>query len=113
VDVKKIIETPNDAHAGELETSTALAVRPELVYMKRVKKSVPRFSSRYLDFSTSRSVEWYTQTEKISKSGVLGDPTKASREKGEKLWHMVVEHLAAFVDDLRNLNIEEIHEKRY
>jgi creatinine amidohydrolase/Fe(II)-dependent formamide hydrolase-like protein len=113
VDVKKIIETPNDAHAGELETSTALAVRPELVYMKRAKKSVPRFSSKYLNFSTSRSVEWYTQTEKISRNGVLGDPTKATREKGEKLWRLMVEHLARFVDDLKDLNPEEIHEKRY
>jgi mycofactocin system creatininase family protein len=113
VDVKKIIETPNDAHAGEMETSTALAVRPELVYMKRVKKAVPKFTSRYLNFSTSRSVEWYTQTEKISRSGVLGDPTKATPEKGEKLWGIMVEHLIRFVDDLRNLDIDEIHEKRY
>ena len=113
VDVKKIIETPNDAHAGEMETSTALAVRPELVYMKKIKKSVPKFSSRYLNFSTSRSVEWYTQTEKISRSGILGDPTKASSEKGENLWRIMVEHLTRFVDDLRNLNLEEIHEKRY
>jgi len=113
VDVKKIIETQNDAHAGEMETSTALAARPELVYMKRAKKSVPRFSSRYLNFSTSRSVEWYTQTEKISRSGVLGDPTKATAEKGEKLWRIMVEHLTHFVDDLRNLSLEEIHEKRY
>jgi creatinine amidohydrolase/Fe(II)-dependent formamide hydrolase-like protein len=113
VDVNKIIETPNDAHAGELETSTALAARPELVYMNRAKKSVPRFSSRYLNFSTSRSVEWYTQTEKISRNGVLGDPTKATPEKGEKLWHIMVEHLVRFVDDLRNLDLDEIHERRY
>jgi creatinine amidohydrolase/Fe(II)-dependent formamide hydrolase-like protein len=113
VDVKKIIETPNDAHAGEMETSTALAVRPELVYMKKVKKAVPRFTSRYLNFSTSRSVEWYTQTEKISRSGVLGDPTKATSEKGERLWQIMVEHLIRLVDDLRKLDLEEIHEKRY
>jgi len=113
VDVQKIIETPNDAHAGEMETSTALAVRPELVDMKKAKKSIPRFSSRYLNFSTSRSVEWYTQTEKISRSGILGDPTKATREKGERLWHIMIEHLVRFVDDLRYLNMDEIHEKRY
>jgi creatinine amidohydrolase/Fe(II)-dependent formamide hydrolase-like protein len=113
VDVRKIIETPNDAHAGELETSTALAARPELVRMHKARKSVPRFSSRYLNFSTSRSVEWYTQTEKISRSGVLGDPTKANREKGERLWKIMVEHLVSFVDDLRNLTLDEIYERKY
>jgi creatinine amidohydrolase/Fe(II)-dependent formamide hydrolase-like protein len=113
VDVKKIVETLNDAHAGEIETSTALAARPYLVRMEKAKKSVPRFSSRYLNFSTSRSVEWYTQTEKISRSGVLGDPTRASKEKGERLWQIMVEHLVRFVTDLKELTLEEIYEKRY
>jgi mycofactocin system creatininase family protein len=113
VDVEKIIETPNDAHAGEMETSTALAVRPDRVDMKKAKKSIPRFSSKYLNFSSSRSVEWYTQTEKISKNGILGDPTKATREKGERLWHIMTEHLVRFVNDLRILDLDEIHERRY
>jgi mycofactocin system creatininase family protein len=113
VDVGRIIETPNDAHAGELETSTALAARPHLVRMDRLKKSVPRFSSRYLNFSTSRSVEWYTQTERISRNGVLGDPTRATVEKGERLWQVMVDHLVRFVKDLRDLTLDEIYEKRY
>jgi mycofactocin system creatininase family protein len=113
VDVGRIIETPNDVHAGELETSTALAARPHLVRMDRARKSVPRFSSRYLNFSTSRSVEWYTQTERISQTGVLGDPTRATPEKGERLWQIMVDHLVRFVKDLRDLTLDEIYEKRY
>jgi creatinine amidohydrolase/Fe(II)-dependent formamide hydrolase-like protein len=113
VDVGRIIETPNDVHAGELETSTALAARPHLVRMDRSRKSVPRFSSRYLNFSTSRSVEWYTQTERISRTGVLGDPTRATPEKGERLWQIMVDHLVRFVKDLRDLTLDEIYEKRY
>ena len=52
VDVDAMIETHNDVHAGEIETSTSLAVRPELVRLDRLRKFVPSFSSRYLNFSS-------------------------------------------------------------
>jgi creatinine amidohydrolase/Fe(II)-dependent formamide hydrolase-like protein len=113
IDISRIIETQNDAHAGEIETSTALATRPHLVDVKKAKKFVPNFSSRYLDFSSSRSVEWFTRTELISTSGVLGDPTKASREKGERIWQIMTEHLVRFVAELMNMTLDEIYEKRY
>ncbi|KPK68126.1 MAG: creatininase, partial [Acidithiobacillales bacterium SM23_46] len=45
-DVSAMAETSSDIHAGEIETSTSLAVRPELVRMDKARKYVPRFSSR-------------------------------------------------------------------
>jgi mycofactocin system creatininase family protein len=113
VDVGMLIETQNDAHAGEFETSTSLALRPDLVRMEKAEAFISDFSSRYLDFSSSRSVEWYARTEKISPSGVLGDPTKASSEKGERIWRIMIEHLLSFVSELRDLTLEEIYERRY
>jgi creatinine amidohydrolase/Fe(II)-dependent formamide hydrolase-like protein len=113
VDIGKIIETPNDAHAGEMETSTALALRPHLVDMNKAQKFIPDFSSRYLDFSSSRSVEWYTRTERISTNGVLGDPTKASREKGKQIWESMVKNLVSFVSELKDMTLDEIYERRY
>lgn len=113
VDIGKIIETPNDAHAGEMETSTALALRPHLVDMNKAQKFIPNFSSRYLDISSSRSVEWYTRTEKISQNGVLGDPTKASKEKGKQIWKSMVKNLVSFVSELKDMTLDEIYEKRY
>ncbi|MDX1764812.1 MAG: creatininase family protein, partial [bacterium] len=76
VDIEKITETPNDVHAGEAETSTALAIRPELVRMDQAVKLIPRFSNRYLDFTSKRGVAWYAYTKKLSESGVMGDPTR-------------------------------------
>lgn len=111
--VAKLIEARNDAHAGEAETSTTLATRPELVQMDKAKRSVPRFSSRYLDFSSAESVNWYAQTAKISSSGVLGDPTLASREKGEEIWRLMIEHLVAFVERLKGMSLDEIYGRRY
>jgi creatinine amidohydrolase/Fe(II)-dependent formamide hydrolase-like protein len=106
-------ETPNDVHAGEVETSTSLATRPQLVRMNEARKFVPEFSSRYLDFSSKRSVEWYARTAKISKSGVLGDPTRASREKGEKYWSIMIQNLKEFVEDLKGMSLDEIYQRRY
>jgi creatinine amidohydrolase/Fe(II)-dependent formamide hydrolase-like protein len=112
-DVNRIIETPNDVHAGEIETSTTMAVRPDSVDVSRAQKFVPRFSSRYLDFSSKRSVEWFGKTAKISRSGVLGDPTLASQAKGKQIWEVMIKHLAEFVEDLKNMTLGEIYERRY
>ncbi|MGD9412986.1 MAG: creatininase family protein, partial [Desulfobacterales bacterium] len=113
VDIDKIVETPNDVHAGEIETSTGLAVRPQLVQMDRAKKQIPKFSSRYLDFTSKRGVLWYAYTRKISPSGVMGDPTKASAAKGERIWEIMIAHLVSLVEDLKRLTLEEIHHRNY
>jgi creatinine amidohydrolase/Fe(II)-dependent formamide hydrolase-like protein len=112
-DILSLIETPNDVHAGEIETSTTLAIRPHMVRRDKMRKFIPRFSSRYLNFSTKRSVEWNARIAKISSSGVLGDPTKASKEKGKKIWAIMIKHLVEFVEDLKNMSLDEIHHKRY
>jgi creatinine amidohydrolase/Fe(II)-dependent formamide hydrolase-like protein len=111
-DVDSLVETPNDVHAGEEETSTSLYTRPELVQRQVMRKFIPRFSSRYLDFSSKRSVEWNARVAKISPTGVLGDPTKASYEKGRKIWEVMVRHLVEFVEDLKGMTLDEIFQRR-
>jgi creatinine amidohydrolase/Fe(II)-dependent formamide hydrolase-like protein len=113
VDIYRIVETPNDVHAGEIETSTGLAVRPHLVRMEQAKKQIPKFSSRYLDFTSKRGVLWYAYTRKISPSGVMGDPTRASADKGKKIWEIMIAHLVSLVEDLKRLTLEEIYHRNY
>ena len=113
VDIDKIVETPNDVHAGEIETSTSLAMRPQLVKMNQAQKHIPKFSNRYLDFTSKRGVLWYAYTRKISPSGVMGDPTKASAAKGERIWEIMIAHLVSLVEDLKRLTLEEIHHRNY
>ena len=84
-----------------------------LVRMERAPQAVPRFSSRYLNFSSKRSVSWYAYTHKISASGVMGDPTKATAEKGAKMWSMMIGHLVNFVNQLKNMTLKEIYQKKY
>ena len=112
-DTYAMAETPNDIHAGEIETSTTLAVRPEMVRLEAMRKFIPRFSSRYLDFTSKRGVSWYAHTAKISSSGVLGDPTKATAEKGKRMWDQMIKHLVEFVEDLKRVSLDELYQKRY
>ena len=67
-------------HAGEIETSLMLYLRPELVKEKEIRKH---------EFSWPKADGW--KTIDYSKSGVLGDPTKASKEKGEEYFKALVE----------------------
>ena len=85
----------------------------ELVRRQDMRRFIPRFSSRYLDFSSKRSVGWYAHTAKISSSGTMGDPTKGTREKGERMWDVMIRHLVEFVEELKNMSLDEIYQKRY
>jgi len=112
-DIVGLSETPNDVHAGEIETSTSLAIRPESVRKDRMRPFIPRFSSRYLNFSSKRAVEWFARISRISTSGVLGDPTKSSPEKGKLMWEIMIRHLTEFVEDLKSMSLDEIYQKRF
>lgn len=106
-----LAETPNDVHAGEIETSTTLAIRPELVDLEVAPSFVPRFSSRYLDFTSKHSVGWYARTARLSETGVFGDPTRATTEKGHAMWKIMTDHLVELVEHLKGLTLDEIHER--
>ncbi|MFW5820253.1 MAG: creatininase family protein [Bacteroidota bacterium] len=112
-DLYKIIQTPNDIHAGEIETSTTLAVRPHLVKMDKARNSTLNFGSVYLDFSSSRGVSWYVRTKKISQSGTMGNPTLASESKGKKMWKIMIAHLVKFVEELKNSDLDDLYQRKY
>jgi creatinine amidohydrolase/Fe(II)-dependent formamide hydrolase-like protein len=81
--------------------------------MDQASCSIPRFSSRYLNFTSRRGVLWYAYTQNVSTNGVLGDATKATAEKGRKIWKIMIAHLVALVEDLKNMTLEEIYQRRY
>lgn len=113
VDLAALCETEGDVHAGEAETSTTLAIRPDLVDMSKAEAFVPEYSSRYLNFAGKRSVEWFARTARLSTTGVLGDPTRATAEKGVKMWEVMIANLAELVEELKSMTLDEIYERRY
>ena len=97
-------------HAGEIETSLQLYLHPELVDMKKAKrgfiKEATTFGRQNL-FESQRAfvIDGYPFPPK--KKGLVdkvwGDPTKASREFGEKLFKLAVDKLSEMVTEFDGL----------
>ncbi len=81
-----LIETPDDSHAGEIETSRILHSHPHLV-RGTAESEYPEFPSGIL----------VRDKKKFWPGGVWGDPSKASAVKGRQLEELVVDALDRFV----------------
>ncbi|MGD6932625.1 MAG: creatininase family protein [Candidatus Bathyarchaeia archaeon] len=80
-----------DGHAGTIETARVMAIRPDLIKSKGVPShyDMPRF-------------EVVLHPEKYFPSGVHGDPTAASTEKGQKINSYVIEQVIKLVRELES-----------
>lgn len=113
VDLYDLIDTPNDIHAGEIETSTTLAIRPEVVDMSKAVDETLDLDNEYLDFTSERGVSWYVHTQRLSKSGVMGNATKANAKKGKKMWEISIAKMVEFVESIKNTPLEKLYQNRY
>lgn len=112
-DIAKLAVTPNDIHAGEIETSTTLALRPEVVQMDKAVNETLDFGSDFLNFDDDRSISWYVRTSKISNSGVMGDATIATAEKGVQMWEVMIRQLVKFTNFVKKTPLEDLYQPRY
>lgn len=81
-----ILET-KPLHACEAETSLMLYLHPEKVNMSKAVDEKIEFEK----FSVKGSL-------RKTKSGVFGSPTRATKEKGKKLFGRIVKELAEFME---------------
>jgi creatinine amidohydrolase len=79
-----------DGHAGAIETSRIMSIRPDLI-KKRGKRSYPSLPM----------FEIVSDTRSYFPSGVIGDPTEASLEKGKMINSYVVKRVVALVKELK------------
>jgi creatinine amidohydrolase len=109
--IKKIRESEYPGgicHACELETSIYLHLAPELVNMREAKKdmSFPKSPYVWLDWEdgpVSMMEYWST----LSKTGTMGDPSKATARKGKILLETAAEEIADFALDLKKRKIRK------
>ncbi len=80
--VEELVETTTELHAGESETSKMLAIAPETVHMDRVVDYVPDVPRPFLN---------YGSIFRASPTGVWGEPSYATKEKGEALLKRSIE----------------------
>ena len=81
-------------HAGDSETSTTLALAPELVRLDRRIGEVPVVPEGFALPTMPSGVPFAWLTSDFSESGVCGNNETASREKGEQIVEIVVSRLA-------------------
>ncbi|MGD1950804.1 MAG: creatininase family protein [Leptolyngbyaceae cyanobacterium] len=88
-------------HAGDAETSLMLAILPDQVKMERAVTEYPPQQEGLLSLEGALPFSWITRD--ISKSGVVGDATAATADKGEKIladvaagWVTVLEEIYRF-----------------
>ena len=104
--VRAVRESPKGwvAHADEIETSLYLYLRPEGVRRDLARPENNMIPSEFwwqdLDGGGRIGMmEWWST---FSETGVLGDPTLASAEKGEVLYRAATEELAKLVREFRD-----------
>ncbi len=99
------------SHAGELETSMMLAIQPELVNMSKAVKDISYQISKYFPhddfYYPPGPVRMMPYWSTISKTGVMGDPTVATKEKGDIWLEAAIKGLIGIIRDFKNLEIRE------
>src|SRR5260370_22412533 len=96
------------AHGCELETSVLLYLRGDLVKFEKAQRDISFQPTEffYWDLAAPSPVffqEWFSR---YSKTGTVGDPTKATRAKGEKFVLAVAERLVALLKEFRAREIQ-------
>ncbi|WAH36362.1 creatininase family protein [Alicyclobacillus dauci] len=84
---------PSIVHADELETSILLSLRPDVVKMDRAVREYPDYPA---DFDVVPTF-W----DEVNESGVFGDATMASKEKGDAIMRRVVDKAVELVEHFK------------
>jgi creatinine amidohydrolase len=88
-------------HAGEWETSLMLACAPELVHMDKAIGEYPSQVGDPGDLKPENAAATFAwMTCDLSRSGVIGDPTRATGEKGQRWLCRAAEGLATRICEL-------------
>ena len=98
--VGNIVESPI-SHACEWETSLYLYLAGERVEMEQAVRDYDIPPSEFFRRAVNAPVtlmEWWSS---FSESGVVGDATLASKEKGEQIFEVTVEAFARLVEEYR------------
>ncbi len=116
-------ETPG-WHAGEIETSTAWAYDPGTVDMEKAVKDKTHapawmgsnFSkhdgSGFVTFMGAESMWVPMEHHEYSDTATIGNPFRASKEKGEKFFKIAGEALAALIEEVKQFPAKVPEEKR-
>jgi creatinine amidohydrolase len=84
-------------HSSSSETSVVLHIRPDLVDMSRAERSVPSWVNQYGHLGFTGGSEFAWLSDDLSPTGVVGDPTLATSDKGQEHFAAAAAHIARAV----------------
>lgn len=87
-------------HAGDAETSLMLSLLPDQVQMELAVKEYPPDLPQDSVLSMEGKLPFAWTTRDLSRSGVLGDPTVASRDKGDRFLTALVQGWVQVIRDI-------------
>jgi creatinine amidohydrolase len=89
------------SHACELETSLYLALAPELVQMDKAVREIPEWNEYvWNDWPGGGPLSYWPHWSAFSRSGVMGDATVATAEKGRLFLERAREEAAGFITEV-------------
>jgi len=99
----KLMGPSEGIHANRMETAGMLAVAPKLVDMSKAVDELPSFVKEGMSLEKfSLYMSTVKTIDDLSKSGVVGKATEATKEFGEKLLNKTVEKAVKFFKELTN-----------
>lgn len=109
--IAELREEEAGTHASEFETSVLLAIRPDLVDMSKAVKEIRPFPASAQ--TGTRTAPPVTLVGKMARrrpdgrpaTGIHGDPTLASREKGEKFLAAMEKDVLRFLSEFEEMPI--------
>lgn len=108
LDQKQFFENKDD-HAGEMETSLLLYLRPDLVLP--LTEAGEGLAKKFKFTAIREGWAWaerkWTQ---VTRDTGVGDPRKASKEKGEKYFKAVTQKVAVFIEEVARTKKEDFYE---
>jgi len=95
------------SHSCEAETSALLYLRPDLVKMEKAAKHILKNQTEFIqyDLISTAPVAILEPFSRLSETGVQGDPTLATKEKGKIIVEKAAERLAEFIREFKRREI--------
>jgi creatinine amidohydrolase len=92
-------------HAGEIETSIQLAIDPQHVHLELSRSERMKHPSPSISFDSDEPwpFQWAIPFRELTQSGVIGDPTVASAEKGQAVLKANVERISRALRHIHGL----------
>lgn len=107
LDQKEFFENKDD-HAGEMETSLMMFLRPDLVLP--LSEAGDGAAKKFTFAAIREGWAWAERKwTRVTKDTGVGDPRKATKEKGEKYFKAVTQKVALFFEEVAKTRKEDFY----